>query len=246
MLSRQVYEPLVSRVDPPFGVAGTRRGPARPLGSEAGGRLWRFQLRSGVSFHDGSRLNADAVIANADRWSATGLAARLLPELEAVDSPRPGEVRFQLAEPVIDLPRLLGDPRLGLVSPAEIPAGAARVPVGADGTGPYELRERSATRLLLARSPEWWGEDAGLGPGINQLDFVLAPDDAARAEQLLADAVQIADDLGPDAAAAVEGRPLVATLSDGTITIGYSAALRGLSTVSPDQSFSELWLTTLR
>lgn len=247
LLSRQIYEPLVSRIDPPFGVSGARRGPARPLGSEDGGRLWRFQLRPEVAFHDGSRLNADAVIANFNRWVQTGVAELLLPELDAVDSPRPGEVRFQLSEPVADFPRRLGAARLGIVSPTELPAsGVRRAPLGADGTGPYELRERSATRLLLVRTPEWWGEGAGLGPGINQLDFVLTPGDLGRAEQLDSGAVSIADDLGRSAAARLGDRPLVATISDGQVTIGYSAAVRGLRSVSADQSLSELWLTELR
>ena len=247
MISRQIFEPLVARIDPPFGTSGARRGPARPIGSEGGGRLWLFELRPNAVFHDGTRLSSDAVLANFDRWVETGLAARLLPELDAVDFPRPGEVRFQLGAPVPDLPRRLSDPRLGLLSPADIPDRAARpARLLAAGTGAYELRERQVTRMLLVRVPGWWGEAAGLGPGVNQLDFVFTPRDLARVEQLDSGSVSIADDLGREAAERIADRPLVTSISDGAVTIGLSAAVRGLSSVAAAQPLSELWLTKLR
>lgn len=247
LISRQIYEPLSARIGRPFGGSGTRRGPARPLGAENGGRIWRFEIRPEAVFHDGSRLNADAVIANYERWLQNGIAARLLPEVSAVDSPQPGEVRFQLDRPVLDFPRQLEDPRLGLLAPVDIPAAADRpARMTAAGTGPYALRERQATRLLLVRSPDWWGEGAGLGPGINQFDFVLTPAESARVELLAAGSVALADDLGSDAAAELSDRPLVATLSDGGTTIGESASVRGLDSADADQSLSGIWLTELR
>ena len=198
-------------------------------------------------FQDGSPLNAEAVIENFKRWVNTGVAAEILPELTAVDAPQPGQVRFQLSEPVPDLPRRLADPRLGLVSLEAIEAaGSGPLAAGPSGTGPYEYRERQGTRLLLVRSVDWWGTGVGLGPGINQLDFVFVDGGVARLDQLAAGDVRIADDLGPAAVRLLEHRPLLASVSDGRVTVGFSAAVRGLSTASPDQSLSELWLTELR
>jgi peptide/nickel transport system substrate-binding protein len=41
---------------------------ARSWKASNGGRLWTFNLRSGVRFHDGTPFNASAVCANFDRW----------------------------------------------------------------------------------------------------------------------------------------------------------------------------------
>lgn len=247
MISRQIYEPLVSRISPPYGGAGSQRGPARPVRAENNGSLWRFELRPGVLFQDGSPLNAEAVIGNFQRWVLTGAAAEVLPELTAVDAPEPGQVRFQLSEPVPDLPGRLGDPRLGLVSlPALEAAGVDPLPVGPSGTGAYELREQGATRLLLVRSLDWWGADAGLGPGINQLEFLVVPGQRRRAEQLSAGAVRIADDLGAEATRLLALEPLLAAITTRGRRIGYSRAVRGLTGTTPEQPLSELWLTELR
>ena len=41
---------------------------ARSWQASNGGRVWRFNLRTGVRFHDGTAFNASAVCANFDRW----------------------------------------------------------------------------------------------------------------------------------------------------------------------------------
>jgi peptide/nickel transport system substrate-binding protein len=247
LISRQVHEPLTSRIDPPFAESGRRRGPARPLDGDAGRRLWRFELRPGVLFQDGTQLNADAVIANVDRWTRTGIAAQLIPELIAVDSPRPGEVRFQLAAPVPDLPARLADARLGLVSRAALEGRGGRpIRFGSTGSGPYELRERDGRGMLLVRSERWWGRAAGLGPGINQLDFALVDDELERAGELIEGEVAMATELGTAATQLLGGEPLVRTLGDPPGAVGISAALRGLTSPRPDQSLSGLWSTELR
>ena len=246
LIARQVHEPLISRIDPPFGGAAARRGPARLLDSE-GNSVWSFELRSGVSFQDETPLNADAVIANYERWVANGVAERLLPEVEAVFSPRPGEVRFQLSDPVPDFNRRVGAARLGLVSPEAIAeADGGPVEPGPTGAGPYEIGETQPTRLLMVRAGEWWGQSVGLGPGINQLDFVITPGEDGRAAQLRSGTVSIADQLSPRMAEELAEEPLLFEIGNGATAIATSAAVRGLGSVSADQSLSELWLTELR
>ena len=120
MLSRQIYDPPVSRLDPPLGAAGRRRGPLLPLGTQPGSPDWYFDIRPGIRFQDGTPLNADAVVLNSLRWLASGMAKKVLPELDAVDTPLPGGVRFQLSAPVPDLPARISDPRFGLVAPATL------------------------------------------------------------------------------------------------------------------------------
>lgn len=247
LVSRQIFEPLVAGAASTLGEAGRRRGPARVAAVSAAGTLWRFQLRSGLRFQDGSPLNPDAVIANVERWLASGTAARELPELIAADSPRPGEVRFQLSRPVENLPARLDRPALGLVSEPAIAARGLRPVRRADaGAGPFELREREATRLLLVRSPEWWGLQLGLGPGVERLEFLVVPSDGGRADQLKVGVVDIADQLGTAAAASVEADPLLTAISGGGTVVGLSASVRGVDSTDASQSLASLWLTDLR
>ncbi len=247
MISRQIHEPLTSRLDRPFEAIGRRRGPARPIGSSSNDTLWEFQLRPGVLFHDGTPLNTDAVIANATRWLASGIADKVIPELIVVDPPRPGVVRFQLSATVPDLPARLADPRLGLVSPADIAEfGTDEVPPSAAGTGPFELRELSSEGALLAGSADWWGREAGLGPGVERLEFLSIPDRDDRIEQLRLGAVDLADGLDPAAARELQRDPLLTTVGAGRERIGIERSVRGIDSASPDIPLSELWLTTLR
>lgn len=247
LVSRQIHEPLTSLVKPPFEPGGRRRGPARPLGRSAGSTLWEFELRPGVRFQDGSELNADAVLANVERWLATGAAGELIPELVAADSPQPGRVRFQLDEPVADLPARLDHGRLGLVSPLAITARGDRpIRPGPTGTGAFELRERKREGLLLAQNGTWWGREAGLGPGVERLEVVITPRGRARLAQLRAGAVQLADELGADEARGLDADPLLSALRDGPTTIGLERSVRGITTTRAGQPLSGLWLTMLR
>ncbi len=247
LVSRQIYDPLVSSLDPPLGASGPRRGPARPIGPERGGRLWRFELRPEARFQDGTDIDAEAVGANVERWLTSGIATRLLPELDAVDSPLPGEVRFQLSEPVLDLPRRLSDPRLGLVSPtALLDSGLGEVRAGAGGSGAYEPRLISPERTLLSASGDWWGRVAGLGPGIARIEFLGVPASGRRFALLRDGVVEIAYDLDEGAARLTDREPLLTATGADDDDVGASAAVRGLRPGPAEQPLAEVWLTLLR
>ncbi len=247
LLSRQIFEPLSAVARAPLGLPGRRRGPARATEASAGGALWVFELRPRLRFEDGSPLDADAVIANVERWIASGVAAEELPELIAADSPRPGQVRFQLNRPVEDLPARLDSPPFGLISaPALLARGLRPVRRGDAGAGPFELREREATRLLLVRNAEWWGRRLGLGPGVERLEFLVVPSDLGRVDQLSVGVVDVGDQLGPVASVLVEEDPLLNLIGGDAVRVGLSGAVRGLESTSASQSLASLWLTQLR
>src|SRR5688572_15591313 len=162
LLSRQIFEPLVSSQHPPYESGDRTRGLAVSWSHSRDYRVWSFHLRGEVEFHDGEPFNAAAVAGNARRWIAEPAAAALLPGLIAADAPRPALVRFIFSTPIRDLPERLNDPRLGIVSPLALAASEASGSVASlnGGTGAFRLAEGEGgtgeADILLRRFGGWW------------------------------------------------------------------------------------------
>jgi MarR-like DNA-binding transcriptional regulator SgrR of sgrS sRNA len=132
-LSLTVFETLV---------ALDGRGSPQPLlasswTSEPGNQRWRFQLRSGVSFSDGTPLDAAAVVASLrnsnSEWKVVAAGDSVIIETEAPD---------------LFLPATLAEVRHSIVR---------RNNGGLIGTGPFVIREWTAGKhLTLAANDLYW------------------------------------------------------------------------------------------
>ncbi len=250
LAARQIYEPLIEDLAAPFDEARRFGGLALSVVPSKNATVWRVRLRPGVRFQDGTRLTAAAVLDNADRWLGSASGRALLGDA-LVDAPRPDLVRFILPAPDPDLERALASPRLGIVAPRAI-AEAGGGPLEASeaesgGSGPFELRERSADRLLLARNTGWWATAHGLGPGIDQLELLAVPEARERLAQLRAGAVEVAGDLDDRARRAVRRDPLLTVVPepDGG-GLGVERSVRGIPPADPTPSLNAVWLTGIR
>lgn len=129
------------------------------------GTQWTFTLRPGVKFHDGTPMNAAAVVYSFQRHLDTkrGLAAsgRFRSVIGKVTAVNPTTVRFTLKKPYPAFARLLSGTSAAIVSPAADKKGnLGRVPVG---TGPYKFTEwKSAEYVLEQRNPAYWGKKPSL------------------------------------------------------------------------------------
>ncbi|MDQ3102279.1 MAG: ABC transporter substrate-binding protein [Actinomycetota bacterium] len=249
LASRQIHEPLLSRQAGPFGQSRQRPGLARAFQASVGDTIWTATLRGGVRFHDGEPLDADAVLANVDRWLSVRAGRELVPELIAADSPQPGQVRFLLDGASTRFPQRLASARLGLIAPNAIPAvdnGLLLPSASRTGTGPFELREREGDRTLLARNADWWGTPLGLGPGVDQLELVDLRDGRLRVDGLVGGSFEVADDLDPDLARAVERNPLLTVVRGGGSVLGMERSVRGIESAASDQPLADVWLTDIR
>ncbi len=249
LLTRQIHEPLIASLAGPFG--DTRRVPGLARRARASGdsTIWTLRLRTGVRFQDGAPFNAQAVLANAERWLATPAGIELLPGLVDVFAPRFDVVRFLLAAPDRRFDARLGAPQLGIVSPRALgPAGAGLRRVLETGTGPFELRERSSDRLLLARNSSWWGTAgvADLGPALDRVEFRTEASAAVRLALLDAGDVQLADELARSQADEALSDPLLTVLRGARGTwLGLSRSLRGVDSARDIPSLSRAWLTSV-
>ena len=249
LASRQVHEPLNSRQAGPFGQTRARPGLTRTFESSADDTIWTAKLRPGVRFQDGEPLDADAVLANVDRWLSTSTGRALLPELIVADNPQPGLVRFQLDRPTPDFPTELSAARLGLVAPqALLGAGSGPLSIGSvrSGTGAFELREHETGRTLLARNAGWWGTPLGLGPGVDQIELADIEGGEERVGQLASGSVDVAAALTPRLAREVAGNPLLTVVRGGGSALGMERSVRGIETTEAEQPLADVWLTDIR
>lgn len=143
-------------------------------------RTWRFTLREGVLFHDGTRMDAQAVRTALQAGIDAAPKPRILDGVQlsvrALDE-HTVEVVSRDEDPLI--PGRLSSPQLAILSPNAY-AGPTVDPKGT-GTGPFVLAEVNGTSSVrLERFEDYWGPTAK-APGI---DVSFVPDGTARGAAL--------------------------------------------------------------
>jgi peptide/nickel transport system substrate-binding protein len=148
---------------------------------------WDMKLREGISFHDGTPLNSDAIVANFSSQLAApvvGLAVRpFYPAEGAIEKIDDYTVRFTLLDANAYWPGALAS-QLGYVaSPAWLEAAAADPTLNQEpvGTGPFTFVSRSADSVTrFEKNPDWWNGEVYL----DAVEFFVVTDPADRADLL--------------------------------------------------------------
>jgi peptide/nickel transport system substrate-binding protein len=157
---------------------------------------WEVKLREGVLFHDGTPLNAEAVVANFRSLRASALPALAVnpffpPAPATADEPDPAidivddlTVRFNLLDANLLFPATLTG-QLGMVaSPTWLAAAAADPTLNQQpvGTGPFKFESRSEDSVTrFVRNEDWWGGDVYL----DAVEFLPVTDTQTRGELLI-------------------------------------------------------------
>jgi peptide/nickel transport system substrate-binding protein len=126
------------------------------------GLTWTFTLREGVTFHDGTTMDAEDVVFSLDRARAEDSinAQKVLFEaIEAVEAVDPRTVRITLDRPEGNLPFNLAWGDAVIVGPESAGLNATN-PVG---TGPFRFADWvQGDRVELVANPDYWGEAPAL------------------------------------------------------------------------------------
>ena len=182
------------------------------------GKSWTIALRKGVSFHDGTQFNADAVVGHWQRLLDPKNKFFGLSSLESIDSVQKVDdftVRFNLKHPWASFKSTLTAPQSFAVyipSPKAINEDSHnRAPVG---TGPYMFKEWLANdRLTVVRNPNYWRKGKAY---LDNVIFRPMPDMQTRFSSLQSGEIDVIQtDRGASILQAREERSLRVYASDG-------------------------------
>ena len=143
--------------------------------------VWTFNLRDGVTFHDGSGFDAADVVYSLNRVldpdsdSPARSAVKMITNVQALDDMT---VQITLDTPFADMPLQLMDYRLRM-----IPEGSGDdIASSGIGTGPFKVESFDAegTTVLVANPDYWEG-----APGVARMEVIGIPDGQARLQALL-------------------------------------------------------------
>lgn len=190
-------------------------------------RTWTFQLRGGVTFHNGELLGASDVVATLGRvldpaiggaFGTQGVYISYLgtAEISALDD---STVRIVTEHPMADLLDLLVAMPVGPASELE------RLPAEYVGSGPYKVAEEGEDRLVLAAHDAYWGGT----PEYREIFWIAEDDPEKRVEAVLSGRADIAAGIGIEGWRRIteDGRALAHEWDSGLAIIFMLNALEG-------------------
>src|SRR5450830_308800 len=190
-----VFEPLVTR-DRNFKLAP---GLATDW-KQTSPTVWRFNLRQGVKFHDGTPFTADDVIFSYERAKGEGSDLKsYVGQVKEIKKINDHAVDFILYAPFPILPEQIS--YWYMMSKKWCEANQATKPVDrrkgienaasfrANGTGPYRVRERQpGVRTTYSRNGSYWGKIDG---NVDEVVFTPIGNDATRVAALLSGEIDV-------------------------------------------------------
>ena len=190
-----VYEPLIGRdkklgLVPALATQWTQPSPT----------VWRFELRKGVSFHDGSPFTADDVVFSFKRAAGEGSDMKSyvssFKEVRRIDN---FTVEIETIAPFPILPDVIS--LVFMMNKKWCEENKATLPVDrrkgienvasfkANGTGPFRLKERQpSTRSVLVRNSNYWDK---VESNVDEVVFTPIGNDATRVAALLSGEIDV-------------------------------------------------------
>ncbi|GGF76449.1 peptide/nickel transport system substrate-binding protein [Mameliella alba] len=175
------------------------------------GTEYTFDLREGVSFHDGSPFNADAVKFNFERmlnedhpYHDTGPfpLAFFFSAVETIEVVDDLTVKFTLNAPYAPFLSNLAYPTGLIVSPAAVEQHGSDFGRNPSGTGPFTFAEwRSNEAVVIEGNPDYWGG----APDLQAVVFRPITDANTRTAEMLAGGIDLMVEVPPVALSEFQG-----------------------------------------
>lgn len=193
------------------------------------GLEYRFQLRPGVRFHDGTPLNAETALFSFRRQMDPSHPGHLkeasfsywnylYQDIKEVVADGDMALKFTLSKPNASLLNSMAVFPAFLVSPKALETHGRnfqRYPVG---TGPFRFVEwRPNQAILMERNDDYWGEK----PKLKRIVMTVSPDNTVRLLKLKGGEIQGMDGLQPAELAALKSDPDIDVFQEAGLNVGY-------------------------
>ncbi len=184
-----------------------------------------FELRQGVTFHNGEAFDADDVVYTLNRMTDPEngvLTQRNVNWIDRAEKRGPYSVRLHMKRPTPIALEFLAGPLL--IYPNEYyeevgPDGMGQAPVG---TGPYKVTAFApGESITFERNENYFAGSPKGKPSIDVIRQRTVPDNNTQIAELLAGTVDWIWKVPADQAAALAGRPGISVVNEQTMRIGY-------------------------
>lgn len=193
------------------------------------GLQYVFTIRSGVTFHDGTALDAKAVEANFLRQldeenplfqESMVYRGIIFADVDKVEATGDLELTVTLSRPTVLLPGNLAIFAAGIVSPTALEAQGADFGQAPVGTGPFSFESWTKdVELVLTANESYWGGR----PALDRVVWRTIADDTVRLSELQTAAIDVANQVDFKDAATVENDPNLQLITGPFLNVQFLA-----------------------
>jgi peptide/nickel transport system substrate-binding protein len=195
IFASNIYEPLVERtkdlaLEPCLATEWKNIEPS----------VWRFKLRQGIAFHDGSPLTADDVVFSIERarmeTSAIKGGVSMIKSVRKVDA-HTVDIITNVPDPILPdeiygclIMSKVWCEKHNCAQPSDLAGNKENyADMHANGTGPFMLKLRSPdVKTTLIPHPKWWGK---IEHNLKEVEFTPIHSDATRVAALLSGKIDL-------------------------------------------------------
>ena len=175
--------------------------------ASADAKTWTFNLRQGVTFHNGKAFGADDVIASLQLHVAEGAKSAAKPIVSAINEMKKitdHQVQFTLKAGNADFPYLMSDYHILMYPAGQIEEAIAK----GIGTGLYQVESfEPGVRMVATRYPDHYkGDSAGY---FDSVEYIAVNDNTARMNALLTGQVDTINRIDFKTEALLKANPMV-------------------------------------
>ena len=167
--------------------------------------VWRIGIREGVKFHNGNVMDASAVKASLERAMRLSPASADTLSVDTITVDDDQTITIKTTVPQPTLPGLLILPALAITDAAAADAAGEDNFIAAGAlTGPYIPTEYATKeRLTTVANDDYWGGT----PPLAGIEHIAIPDTNSRELALQAGDIDVAVNVSPDGAEAINAHP---------------------------------------
>lgn len=190
------------------GADGTLKGElATSWEASPDAKTWTFNLRQGVTFHNGKAFGADDVIASLQMHVAEGAKSAAKPIIESITEMKKitdHQVQFTLEAGNADFPYLLSDYHLLIYPAGQIEEAIAK----GIGTGLYKVQSFEPGVRMVATRVDSHYKDGNAG-FFDEIEYIAVNDNTARMNALLTGQVDAINRIDLKTEALLKANPMV-------------------------------------